>query len=332
MRSSKVKGIIFVILASLCYGVTPILSSTAINGGMPADFLTRVFGCAPASLAACAENAIPNESVVGISMAIACAISLLLCLIGKKSLRVSGKQLWQLGVFGGGGLTATLLLLTYSYLYVTPGVALVLNFVYPVIVVIVSALFFREGFGILKAAALAVAILGILLISGALGGSSNGLAASGASSPTPGIILGLLSAAAYAAYFLAGRHASYYGLDSGVCSVYITGFSALICLVTAAAAGRLALPNTWFLWLMLIGEGTLGMVIGLRLLLVGIRLLGSAAASALNTLEPVFVMITSALVYGSALNAPKYIGAALVLIAALVSILAINGAGKKEKE
>lgn len=330
MQRCKVKGAVFVILASLCYGITPILSSTAIRGGMPEDFLIRLLGRAPAGLTADPSRAVPNESVVGISMAIACAISLILCLLGKKSLRVTGKQLWQLGLFGGGGLTATLLLLTYSYLYVTPGVALVLNFVYPVIVLAVSVLFFRERMGLVRAAALGAAIVGILLISGVFGGSS-GLAAEGASSPTPGLILGLLSAAAYAAYFLAGRHASYYGLDSGVCSVYITGFSAVVCLVVAAASGRLALPSNLFLWLMLIGEGTLGMVIGLRLLLVGIRLLGSAAASALNTLEPVFVMLTSALVYGSAMGVLELVGAALVLAAALVCILALNSGGKESE-
>ena len=309
----------------MCYGVTPILSSTALRGGMPEDFLVRVFGYAPKALAADPANAVTNESIVGISMAIACVVSLALLLISKKSLRVSGRQLWQLAVFGAGGLTATMLLLTYSYKYVTPGVALILNFVYPVIVLAVSSIFFKERFSGVRALALAIAIAGILLISGLFSSSGGSvLKAEGASSATPGVILALASAIAYAAYFLAGRHASYYGLESGVCNVYIAGFSAIICLVAALATGRLMLPKTPFIWLMLIGEGTLGMVIGLRLLLIGIKLIGSAAASALNTLEPVFVMLTSALVYGSAMGLVNWLGCALVLAAALLSILAMG--------
>ena len=335
MKSAKLRGVICVVLASLCYGVTPILSSTAIKGGMPADFLTRVLGSAPAALAADPANAVSNECVVGISMAIACLFSLALCLITRKSLAVQTKQLWQLGLFGAGGLTATMLLLTYSYLYITPGVALVLNFAYPVLVLIVSALFFKEGFGALKTLALAVAIIGILLLSGVFfpgSGASSGFKAEGAASATPGIVLALASAAAYAAYFLAGRHASYYSLETGVCNVYITGFSAVICLAVAAFTGRFTLPRTPFIWLMLLGEGTLGMIIGLRLLLRGIKLLGSAAASALNTLEPVFVMMTSSLVYGTLVDAPKLVGAVLVLAAALISILAINGGRAKTEK
>jgi len=324
-NGSKLKGVIYVVLASLCYGITPILSSTALKGGLPHDFLMRLLGSAPASLAADPARAIPNESVVGVSMLIACVFSLVTCAITRKSLAVGLKKLWQLGVFGGVGLTATMLLLTYSYAYVTPGVALVLNFVYPVIVLAASSLFFGERFSALRAAALVIAIAGILLISGliASGGGASAASYEGVS-PTPGIILGLASAAAYAAYFLAGRHSSYAGLDTSVCNVYITGFSAVICLAVAVFTRRLALPQTPFLWLMLLGEGTLGMVIGLRLLLAGIRLLGSAPASALNTLEPVFVMITSAIVYGSAMNSIKLVGAVLVLAAALLSVWAMN--------
>ena len=221
--------------------------------------------------------------------------------------------------------------MTYSYGYVTPGVALILNFVYPVIVLVVSSIFFGERFSPLRALALALAIVGILLIAGLVGSGGAAVSYPGVD-PAPGIILGLLSAVAYAAYFLAGRHASYYSLDTPVCSVYITGFSALICLAVALFTGRLMLPSTPFLWLMLLGEGALGMVIGLRLLLAGIRLLGSAPASALNTLEPVFVMLTSAIVYGSAMNAPKLLGALLVLAAALLSIAAMNEKKRERKE
>lgn len=324
---SKLKGVLYVVLASLCYGVTPILSSTALKGGLPADFLTRLLGYAPTFLAADPSRAMTNESLVGISMLIACVFSLLTCAAGKKKLSVSKAQLWQLAVFGGVGLTATMLLLTYSYAYITPGVALVLNFAYPVIVLVISSLFFGERFSVLRAAALAVAIIGILLVSGvfSFGGAAGSSVSYEGISPTPGIILGLISAVAYAAYFLAGRHAKYYGLETPVCNAYITGFSALICLAVALFTGRLMLPKTLFIWLMVFGEGTVGMVIGLRLLLAGIRLLGSAPASALNTLEPVFVMITSAIVYGSVMNAPKIIGAVLVLAAALMSVWAMNG-------
>ena len=60
------------------------------------------------------------------------------------------------------------------------------------------------------------------------------------------------------------------------------------------------------------------------LLLVGIRLLGSTPAAALNTLEPVFASITSMLVFGEAMSGMKLSGAALVLVGALISILSMR--------
>lgn len=317
-RSSRIKGIICVILASMCYGITPILSNTALKGGLPAEFLERIFGQAPAALALDASRAMPNESVVGFGMAIACALSLIVCLIGRKSLKVTGKQLWQMAAFGGGGFTATMLLISYAYLCIPPGTTIVLNFTYPILVAVISALFFKEKLRAGGIIALALAFCGVALISGV--GSSLG------TNPALGIPLALLSGLAYAVYFLAGRHASFALLDSAVANVYITGSAAVICFTVALIAGRFSLPPNWFIWVVLLSSGVLGYMIGLRLLLMGIRLLGSVTASALNTLEPVFASITSMLVFGEMMGPLKVIGACLVLAGALLSILSMRKA------
>ena len=70
----------------------------------------------------------------------------------------------------------------------------------------------------------------------------------------------------------------------------------------------------------------MGYIIGLRLLLAGIRLLGSVTASALNTLEPVFASITSVIVFGEAMGGMKMLGAGLVLLGALISIISMRKA------
>ena len=103
MKRKTLIGVLCVVLASMCYGITPILSNAALRGGLPADFVLRVFGEGAVSvMAADASRAMSNESVVGISMGIACVLSAAVCLIGGRRLRVSGKQTWQLLVMGGG--------------------------------------------------------------------------------------------------------------------------------------------------------------------------------------------------------------------------------------
>ena len=317
--SSRVKGVIMVVLASMCYGITPILSNTALKGGLPADFLTRVLGSAPKSMLLDAGNAMPNESVVGFGMAIACALSLLTCLIGKRSLRVTKRQALEMAAYGGGGFTLTMLLISYAYLCIPAGMTIVLNFTYPILVALISFLVFKEKLRPASLLALAVAIVGVALISGISGGSAG-------PKPALGIPLALLSGLAYAIYFLAGRHASYRTVDTSVANVWITGSAAALCFSIALISGRFRLPPTGFLWLVLLSSGILGYMIGLRLLLGGIRILGSSSASALNMLEPAFACLTSFIVFGEPMWLLKLIGTALVLIGALISILAM---GKK---
>ena len=317
-KSSRIRGVICVVLASMCYGVTPILSNTALKGGLPGDFLTRVFGYAPAAMLLDPSRAMPNESVVGFGMAIACVLSLIPCLIGRKSLKVTGRQAIEMATFGGGGFTATMLLISYAYLCIPAGVTIVLNFTYPILVALISAVFFKEKLKPLGIFALLIAIAGIALIS--LSGSSSAIGPK----PALGIPLALASGLAYAVYFLAGRHASYSKLDTSVANFYITGSAAVICFTVALIAGRFRLPPNRFIWVVLLSSGVLGYMIGLRLLLTGIRLLGSTPASAINTLEPVFASLTSMLVFGELMSRMKVLGAVLVLVGALISILAMR--------
>ena len=321
-KNSRAVGVLCVVLASMCYGITPILSNTALKGGLPGDFLTRVFGRAPEAMLLDASRAMPNESVVGFGMAIACVLSLIPCLIGRKSLKVTGRQALEMAAFGGGGFTATMLLISYAYLCIPAGMTIVINFTYPVLVALISAVLFKEKLKPLCIAALLIAIGGVALIS-----LTGGSAAVGPR-PALGIPLALLSGLAYAVYFLAGRHSSYAKLDTSVANFYITGSAAVICFAVALIAGRFRLPPNQFMWAVLLSSGVLGYMIGLRLLLTGIRLLGSTPASALNTLEPVFASVTSMLVFGEIMSGMKILGAFLVLVGALLSILAMRPAKK----
>ena len=315
MKKKHIIGIIAVILASACYGITPILSNIALKGGLPVEFVQKVFGSSAEILCANEERALCNESVVGISMGIACIFSLILCLLTKKKLRITGKQTFQLSLFGGGALSATLLMITYAYLRIPAGLTIVINFTYPVFVLIALCLFFKEKFTPFKLIPLITAIIGIGLISGK--------SFSGSIDPV-GILIALASGITYAIYFIAGKNSAYAPLETSVSNVYITGSACIICIAAALITGRFALPADFFMWAVLILYSLLGYVIGLRLLLTGIKLLGSAAASALNTLEPVFVSLTSMIVFGETIGLLEGSGMVLVLASAVTAILALK--------
>ncbi len=314
MRKERLQGMLCVVLASMCYGITPILTNTALRGGLPAEFLEKLLGYAPEPLVMDPANGLANESFLWLSMLIACAVSLVSCLAAKKSLAVSRSALWQMAVFGGGCFTATMLLISYAYSFIPAGAAIVLNFTYPLLVAVASAALFKERLRPPVLLSLIAATVGVGLISGFSMTSDS-------SRPAIGILLALLSAVTYGAYFIAGRRAAYTAVEPSVANVYITASASLISLMAALATGRLELPGTLFIWIVLAADGILGYLIALRLMLRGIRLLGAPTASALNMLEPVFASLTSVLVFGEAMGASKLLGIALVLASAAACVL-----------
>lgn len=316
-KSGTAAGVLCVVLASACYGITPILSNACLRGGFPVEFVRRFLGNGRLAgiCAADPARAVSNESLVAFSMGIACLLSLLSCVAARKRLAVSRRQLLELSVLGGGALAGTLLLITYAYLRIPAGMTIVINFTYPVFVALAGVLFFREKVSPAVFISLALAIAGIALISASgFSGSVNAL----------GVLIAVLSGVVYAVYFIAGRRSSYASLDSGVSNVYITGAAALLAFIIAIPTARLTVPRDVFMWILLALEAALGYIVGLRLLLAGIRLLGSTAASALNTLEPAFASLTSMLVFGEAMGLVKGAGVLLVLVGALISILALR--------
>ena len=215
---------------------------------------------------------------------------------------VKPKALLSMTLLGGGTFAATMLLISYAYRFMEPGSVIVLHFSYPVIACAAAALFFGERFTVYKAAAAVFAAAGIYLVSGFCGADS-----------FVGPLLALLSAFAYAAYFLLGKHSAYADVDSSVSGVYITLGAAAAAFVAALVSGRLAL------WLVLAMSGLIGYLIGLRLLLYGIKVLGSGTAAMLNTLEPVMVTLSSIAVFGESMGLMKGLGCALVLLGTIIT-------------
>lgn len=323
MKRKHILGVLCVVLASACYGITPILSNAALNGGLPASFVARLFPRGGAEfLIADASREMTNECVVLYSMGIASLLSLFNCLIGKKRLDVSGKQLVQLAAFGGGALAGTLLLITYAYLRIPAGMTIVLNFTYPVFVMLITLVSKKERITAVKFISPLLALAGIALISNAsFSGSVN----------VGGVLIALLSGVVYAVYFIAGRESAYASLETPVSNFYITASACLWSLAAALILGRFCLPADSVIWIILFFEAFLGYVVGLRLLLAGIKLLGSVSASALNTLEPAFASLTSMAVFGEAMGLLKGCGVILVLAAAVIGILTLNREDSKTR-
>lgn len=129
----------------------------------------------------------------------------------------------------------------------------------------------------------------------------------------PGLLLGLASAAGYAAYYLVG--------EPCLRRTSVVTATALTSLGAAATAGTLLLltPPTWQFttagWLSVVVQGVIIVPLGIGGAYLAVRALGPALGSLLGLLEPVVGVLAAAVFLHERLAWPQWIGVALVLLA-----------------
>ena len=210
----------------------------------------------------------------------------------------------------GAAIGVNWILLFEAYNHTTVAVATLCYYMQPTIVTLLSPLVFHERLTAKKAACAAVAVIGMALVSGVLGGAQSGGA--------KGVLLGLGAAAFYSAVVILNKK--------------IGGVNA--CRKTAVemlSAGLVMLP-----YLLLTGGFGLGSVSAgalIMLLVVGVVHTGLAyllyfgsmdglrvqSIAILSYADPVSALLFSALFLREPLSAPGLLGAALIIGSAVYS-------------
>lgn len=168
------KGYISVIAASLAYGIMPIISKLLLNMGMNA------------------------QTVVFYRFLLTSIFTGLFLTLTKNWQTVTLPQIVQLIIFGIFGFGITAQLLTLSYVYIPVGMATVLHFAYPLIVVIIMIIIFKEKPTFLKIAACILAFTGIGFMVDFKGQIS-----------MTGILYALLSAVTYSMFVVSNKKAAF---------------------------------------------------------------------------------------------------------------------------
>lgn len=279
------KGVIAVIAASVAYGIMPIFTKTALNEGMKAD------------------------SVVFYRFILSTLFSAVFLWKAACKVSVSRKQFFHLLVFGILGFGLTINLLTVSYQYIPVGLATMFHFAYPLVILFVMALFYKEKMTLFKAAVILIAIAGIFL----LADFSQGLSPKGAA-------FALLSAVTYAAFIIAGRKSSFSAMPSMEVIFFVCLFSSVIFGGKSVLAGTLQLPPSITAMGCLLVISLVCTVFALKMLTYGIRTLGASTSSMLNMLEPVVSVIAGTVIFSEALNIRTITGCFLIVAASILTV------------
>ena len=252
-----------------------------------------------------------------------CAIAsvffaLTVALTEPRAFLVAPKDFW---CFIGSGI-CSLLFFTFCYFnaieLLSLSAAAILLYTAPAIVVLLSALLFREKLGAKKLAALGLAFLGCCLVSG-LGG--------GFTLPLRGLLFGLGAGFGYALYSIFARLA----LDRGYGSNTVNLYS---CLLAALGAGVLwgfagpfsamcaSLPSA----LLCLAAGIVTCYFPYLLYTYGLSGLETGRASILASVEPVVAALLGVLIYRETMSLSALLGVLCVLAA----VVLLNGKSKKQ--
>lgn len=191
---------------------------------------------------------------------------------------------------------------------------------------------FGESLGWLKVVAVGFSLIGCVLVSGAYSAAAWGLNGLG-------IITGLLSGLAFAAYSLMGKAASRRQIYPWTTLFYTFGFAALFLLLYNLLPGIMPsgqpssnlfwLGDAWIGWLILIALAIGPTIGGYGLYTVSLTYLPASVANLIATLEPAMTAGLAYLILGERLSLPQLIGSGLIISGVVLLRISEGRIGKE---
>ena len=290
-RRRRLTGVALALTSAAGFGVMPVLGKVAYDDGAePIGVLAVRFALAAAALLVLAR------------------------LLGQPLPR--DRRLGALVLLGGVGYVGQALCYFFALERISAGLTSLLLYVFPALVVVLSAVLLRERPRRVQATCVAVALAGTALTIGPVQGGQGS-----------GVALGLGAALVYAVYVLASSRVT--GVGAFAMAAVVLSAAALTTGVFAAVV-RPALPSSATAWLAVVGVALLGTVVAVTAFFGALALLGPSDAAVLSTVEPVVSVAVAGLVLGERLASTQVVGGAVVLLA--VAVLARAGSPAVEPE
>ncbi|CAM2812688.1 DMT family transporter [Legionella worsleiensis] len=283
MKSQEKKGSLYAILSGFLYGFIGYFGLSAMNGKLSAETMLfwRFF----------------------------IASGLILIIIIPQIKQVKNSFLSLFTAFIGGALYYgfSTLLYFYSSLYIGSGLAMVIFFTYPVMIMFLNFILYGHTMPRIYYLAAFIILMGMLLMID-LGDVAFDIA---------GIGLGVVSAFFYACYLISSKR----NILPPVFSTLMVCLGCMMtCLLMALWNHTFAFPASATVWGNLLGIGVIATVIPVLLMLLSLQYISSEKASLLSVLEPVFVVIFGVLFLGEEIRPWHALGIILVLSGALITL------------
>ena len=284
----QIKGVLNGAIASASYGTNPLFALPLFASGIGVN------------------------SVLFYRYAIAVVIfGLWLKFVKKISLRINFKELSFLFILG---LLFSLSSLTLfdAFRYIEAGIACTILFIYPVLVAIIMAMFFRERMSFNVIVSIFLTSLGIVLLY--YGGGS-------ASLNIHGVSVVFASALLYALYIVGVKNIkTIRHINSLKMSFYVMLFGLLVYVVNLDFGRELQILNSPLLWGYVLGLALFPTIISLETINIAIKLIGSTKTAILGALEPLTAIFIGILFFDEHLTLRISIGVLLILFGVILAV------------
>lgn len=286
----KAKGYILGAIAAASYGMNPLFALPLYKNGMNPD------------------------SVLFFRYLLAIPILAIMVWARGQSFRIQRNQIIPLIVLGLL-IALSSLTLFQSYNYMDAGVASTLLFVYPIIVALIMAVFFKERLSWKTLLCILLALSGIAMLSRTSSGTPLSLT---------GVIIVMVSAISYAAYIVGVNHSSAKTLPTVTLTFYVLIFGLSIFLFRIDFGRELYLVDKWYLWGNLLALALFPTVISFLCTTQAVLYVGSTPTAILGALEPLTAVLFGVTVFGESLSPRMVAGIAMIIIAVTLIIAGGN--------
>lgn len=283
----RINGVFYAMLSAAAFGVMPILAKIAYKGGV---------------------NAV---TVLAFRFLFAAIMIFPLMIVKKISFEINKKELRDVFIVGGGSYAVGCLTLFLAYNYMSVGLATTMHFIYPIVVTIISVIFFKEKLKKPKIFALILSCIGIYLL---VGGGKENLA-------PVGVFFAIISGIFYSFYIISAGHSSIGKMDVFCATFYLSIASSSILFISAICTGSLVTAIKAQSIVAILGISFISTVIALMAFLKGVKIIGASNAAVLSTLEPIVSLILGVIILKEKLTPIIIFGSILILISVVIITL-----------
>ena len=284
LLSNQNKGELYAISSGFCYGFVGYFGMTIINSGI------SVF------------------NMLFWRFFISALLMLIILLPKYKMIFQSGEDNLKVIFCGMAFYGASTTIYFIASKYIGSGLAMVILFTYPAIVMLFNVLYHKLHISKSYYIAFLLLIIGLVCL----------IDMHVLIFDIFGVVLGVLSALFYACYIIASKKIS---IPPTVSTFMVSIGCMTTCLISSIIDSSFSIPESIEVWCNIISISMICTALPILLLLEGLKYISSEKASLLSVLEPVFVLILGIALLNEQVTRIQIIGSIMLLLAAIITLL-----------